>query len=300
MNSFYYKITCSQFPQISLAGHVRITPPYVHTCRRPDEYILYFILDGEMFLEEKNDTETNSYHLVPGDFLILDPAFEHYGSKASDCTYYYIHFSCNDFSCTQEHLPDLKETLKALRFSSFSCESSHANELLYLPKYYHMPQSAMIHLKNCLSATETAFLESLEGHRLKTSCLFLDFLIEASRSFTGDILSGSCLAASGSSATIHRILNYFQDHYMEDISGDSISDIFQCNFDYINRKFKQTTGKTIFYYLNELRIMMAKQYLQSGYYTISEVADKTGFHDVYYFSKVFKKYTGISPGKYIV
>ena len=53
MNSFYYKITCSQFPQISLAGHVRITPPYVHTCRRPDEYILYFILDGEMFLEEK-------------------------------------------------------------------------------------------------------------------------------------------------------------------------------------------------------------------------------------------------------
>ena len=75
MNSFYYKITCSQFPQISLAGHVRITPPYVHTCRRPDEYILYFILDGEMFLEEKNDTETNSYHLVPGDFLILDPAF---------------------------------------------------------------------------------------------------------------------------------------------------------------------------------------------------------------------------------
>ena len=158
----------------------------------------------------------------------------------------------------------------------------------------------MIHLKNCLSATETAFLESLEGHRLKTSCLFLDFLIEASRSFTGDILSGSCLAASGSSATIHRILNYFQDHYMEDISGDSISDIFQCNFDYINRKFKQTTGKTIFYYLNELRIMMAKQYLQSGYYTISEVADKTGFHDVYYFSKVFKKYTGISPGKYIV
>ena len=212
MNSFYYKITCSQFPQISLAGHVRITPPYVHTRRRPDEYILYFILDGEMFLEEKNDTESNSYHLVPGDFLILDPAFEHYSSKASDCTYYYIHFSCNDFSCTQEHLPDLKETLKALRFSSFSCESSHENELLYLPKYYHMPQSSMIHLKNCLSATETAFLESLEGHRLKTSCLFLDFLIEASRSFTGDILSGSCLAASGSSATIHRILNYFQDH----------------------------------------------------------------------------------------
>ena len=71
MNSFYYKITCSQFPQISLAGHVRITPPYVHTRRRPDEYILYFILDGEMFLEEKNDTESNSYHLVPGDFLIL-------------------------------------------------------------------------------------------------------------------------------------------------------------------------------------------------------------------------------------
>lgn len=53
MNSFYYKITCSQFPQISLAGHVRITPPYVHTCRRPVNISCILFMDGEGFLEKK-------------------------------------------------------------------------------------------------------------------------------------------------------------------------------------------------------------------------------------------------------
>ncbi len=85
---------------------------------------------------------------------------------------------------------------------------------------------------------------------------------------------------------------------MEEISGDSIEELLGCNFDYLNRVFKQATGKTIFNYLNELRIIKAKQFLENGLHSISDVAEMTGFNDVYYFSKVFKKYAGTTPGKY--
>ncbi len=59
------------------------------------------------------------------------------------------------------------------------------------------------------------------------------------------------------------------------------------------------TGQTIFVYLNNLRIEKAKQLLSTGFYTTNDIATRTGFHDVYYFSKVFKKFTGTTPGKYV-
>lgn len=62
--------------------------------------------------------------------------------------------------------------------------------------------------------------------------------------------------------------------------------------------FKQATGKTIFNYLNELRIVKAKKLLENGLHSISDVAEMTGFNDAYYFSKVFKKYAGTTPGRY--
>ena len=116
---------------------------------------------------------------------------------------------------------------------------------------------------------------------------------------TSGILYRDTSATTRSTYIIYDMLNFFHNHYYEDISGSFLEEKYDCNFDYINRIFKKTTGKTIFVYLNELRIEQAKQLLSNGIYSISNVAEKTGFHDVYYFSKVFKKYAGITPGAYL-
>ena len=61
---------------------------------------------------------------------------------------------------------------------------------------------------------------------------------------------------------------------------------------------KKATGKTMLAYLNELRISKARQLLSDGTSQISRVAEQCGFHDIYYFSRVFKKYTGTTPGAF--
>jgi AraC-like DNA-binding protein len=51
-------------------------------------------------------------------------------------------------------------------------------------------------------------------------------------------------------------------------------------------------------YINILRINHAKDLLSSGYYSITEISELVGYSNVYYFSKVFKQKTGLSPRDY--
>ena len=62
--------------------------------------------------------------------------------------------------------------------------------------------------------------------------------------------------------------------------------------------FKQYSGKTPLRYCLDNRILRAKQLLENGLYSVAEVATMVGYRDAGYFTKVFKKETGILPGQY--
>jgi len=62
--------------------------------------------------------------------------------------------------------------------------------------------------------------------------------------------------------------------------------------------FRKMAGKTFVQYLNEYRIQMACRMLEKGEKSVSEVCYAVGFGDVPYFHLMFKRTTGVSPGKY--
>ena len=74
-----------------------------------------------------------------------------------------------------------------------------------------------------------------------------------------------------------------------------LSDMSVTNF---RREWKKAYGDTPLQYRDGLRLYYAKEYLSSGYYTVSEIAGKCGFDDSNYFSRFFKRQTGLSPMEY--
>lgn len=67
---------------------------------------------------------------------------------------------------------------------------------------------------------------------------------------------------------------------------------------YLSSVFKKQTGGNLNDYINKVKIDRAKELLEKHEYKMYEISDMLGFENPYYFSKVFKKLTGITPSEY--
>lgn len=94
------------------------------------------------------------------------------------------------------------------------------------------------------------------------------------------------------------VLGYLADHYREDIDCTRLCELCYLSPAQMYRLFREETGTTPIEYRNRLRIQRACQLLRGRECTIGEIAELLGFENVYYFSRVFKKYTGVAPSQY--
>lgn len=101
------------------------------------------------------------------------------------------------------------------------------------------------------------------------------------------------------SVIIKQIVSYISNHLTETIKLSEVADGFHINASHLSRKFKQETGFTFIDYINQQKIEYAKLLFHEGNSSIIDVANISGFTSSSYFSKVFKKCTGISPKFYI-
>jgi two-component system response regulator YesN len=97
---------------------------------------------------------------------------------------------------------------------------------------------------------------------------------------------------------VRMALDYIHDHYTEFISLQDVAQYVSISKNYLSELFKKVTGQNFIEYLIELRINKAKELLSTTTLKVYEVAEQSGFKDVKYFSKLFKKYTDMSPYEY--
>lgn len=93
-------------------------------------------------------------------------------------------------------------------------------------------------------------------------------------------------------------LEYIEKYYQQTISVSDIAGSVGTSTSYLSRIFKESTGETIIRTINQKRIEKAKAYLKETDLKVYEVADILGFENVTYFSRFFKKHTGVSPKEY--
>lgn len=94
-------------------------------------------------------------------------------------------------------------------------------------------------------------------------------------------------------------LEYIHQHYTEGlISIQEMADLCNISEDYFRKLFKSFYGTSPIKYINDLKISRAKELLSTNFYTVSQVCELSGFSDISYFSREFKKATGVCPLKY--
>lgn len=84
-------------------------------------------------------------------------------------------------------------------------------------------------------------------------------------------------------------------YHIEELSINQLSEELQMNTSYFSRLFKQETGNTFTEYLTQIRIEKAKEMLLGTTLRVSEITFRIGMKDPFYFSTLFKKYTGLNP-----
>ena len=112
--------------------------------------------------------------------------------------------------------------------------------------------------------------------------------------FAGDIEND---ATASKLQTVAQVKAYIRDHLSEKLSLADVAAVFNFSPGYLSQLFGRYGGGFV-EYITEVRVAAAKEMLEKGDKKIYEIAEELGFESSFYFSKVFKKSTGLSPREY--
>lgn len=113
------------------------------------------------------------------------------------------------------------------------------------------------------------------------------------------ILEANVYIPAQKSALIQPAIDYINNHFTErELQCSILSNLCDISYSYLKKLFVQKYGIPPIQFINQKRIYYSCDLLITGLYSLSQIAEITGFENEYYFSRVFKKIIGISPKQY--
>lgn len=101
-----------------------------------------------------------------------------------------------------------------------------------------------------------------------------------------------------SESVVAKARNYIDENYNKDISLDEVSRMVDISPYYFSKLFKQEQGEGFVEYLTRIRMTNARQLLKNQKYSIKEICSMCGYSDPNYFSRIFKRYEGVTPSEF--
>ena len=92
-----------------------------------------------------------------------------------------------------------------------------------------------------------------------------------------------------------KVKDYINRNFANKISIRDISDIFHIHPAHLSRLFKKKFGVSPMAYLTSVKIENAKELIRTTDMLLKDIAEKVGYTDPFYFSRMFKSITGSSP-----
>lgn len=97
---------------------------------------------------------------------------------------------------------------------------------------------------------------------------------------------------------INAIMEDIDCNFTKDITLNDLAEKYAVSISNLSGIIKRETGMTFTEHLAKRRVKKAEQLLKNEKYSVAEVGKLVGYHDYYYFTKWFKKLTGVTPSKY--
>lgn len=289
-----FKLDFNDMIKISLLGKEHLIPPRQHFERRIDTYIMYFITEGELYLENGGE----ALKLVAGDICLFAKGDYQKPVAATDCKYYYIHFDMrvDILNISESEFTDMVKQ-KNLSFTQprRAVFEKYNYMSALIPSITHVAeQVAFERFLNLFKKNAHSFLYSSIENRIDVSFDILKLFLRIEK-LAHDAYGKKEHINKATLLTIEKIIDYVEKNFLLDFGSAEIELEFLINFDYANRLFKQMTGKSIIKYRNDLRIECAKHLLLTTSKSVEDIAYESGFRDKFYFSRFFTKCVGVSP-----
>ena len=272
------KIPCTSMPFVCEADYSVTLTPMIHVDRTAPFHVAIYLLQGSMEIIE----DGIPYRIMPDQVFFLKSGIHHWGNKSFEIgsSWYYAHFYCDAPSSCMEELPrgiyyDERVSLKP---------SEKDRYFITLPKLLNCEEKTQIK-RNFEKMIEA----HVHGNIPQASIRLWQVFLECAQNAQDDKVSNGY---------VEQIQNYVRQHYVDGFTSVQIQEACGLSYKYAGTLFKEVTGQTIKEYQCTLKLRKAEQLLKETDKSIAEVAQLTGFSDMFYFSKIFHKKKGCSPGEY--
>lgn len=269
------------FPYIVYRGNI---PEYIfsYPLHWHDEMEIIYIKSGQGIVT----VQSRQYMVKANDIVVILPQMIHsiaqYGN--SNMEYFNILF----------------------RFSLLTCSANDAcYDKYFKPLYYHTKCptpyiKASTTLNQILYPYITFLIENrkssyTENELMVKSNLFA--IIHYLNQYSSNT-SNAKLSQKNNYDKLKHLLSYVYSNYRESISIQNAAKICGFSTSHFMKIFKELTGESFSQYLLNYRLEMAAKQLQDTSNKIIDIAENTGFHNLSYFTRTFKKKYGLTPSAY--
>ncbi|TVP53345.1 MAG: AraC family transcriptional regulator, partial [Mongoliibacter sp.] len=242
-----------------------------HYRKRPQgcsEYILIYCVEGYGTI----NIEKSKHQLTPHSFYIIkaDTPHYYYADEKEPWSIYWVHFSGEFSSLFYKKFTELNNGSHI----TIPFESNRIAEFEYIIDLINMGISKEVFEYVCILLYKTIG----------------SFLYYSLRSTTK--------ADNSNDKMIEEIKAYLKNNITEKITISKIASEFNKSNSSIFSLFKQKTGYSIIHYFNLLKIQHACELINLSSMPMKEISYLLNFQDPLYFSRLFKKYMGVSPSEY--
>ncbi len=252
--------------QVIVAGFNKVADDWREIDYTPDYSKFYYIVDGEGWL----CIDGHEYYPKPGQLFLMPQGVKQSYSVISKNVYtkHWCHFTArvrdmNLFDVL--HFPHL-----------ITVKDADALERIFtdLRRNFDNPEiCATLMQQSCILQLLSLFLSNSSSNHIR-------------------------LPKSAKIERLKGVLMFIDNNYHKAITIDELAKIAHLHPNYFIRLFRKHIGESPIHYLNRRRIEEAKYLLTYTGLPLKRISEKVGMSNIYYLSKVFKKYTGFAPSDY--